>query len=642
MRPALPLLLLLVAACTPAPRAELIPTGRVGRALAGIEDVTAEAFLVPVGANPQTPGFLLTRGDDGVSFAGFIDSGPGSFSLEVVFRGQPSAAPGPVFLGRWTSDVFTVEEGTVAQPVFRMPIDTIGRLEDGGDEDGDGLGLLDEYLWNADPSARDADQDGLDDGMDCHPGDPNVRYAIRQGGNIEDCDGDGVRRPDLPYPGGGNDCDDRSAEISPLVMDACSDPRDLDCNPATCPVDDQTPPELMSVVPAENSVVGCHVPLEVVFTEDDATGVELGVSALLEAGRDTYAAERVSERTWRFPSFNTIAQASASGGLRSGPRTLELRAVDGASNRANLPLSFDFDFRSPTVTSLVPETLGQRRAPFPVVVNADGATLVRLYASPRNADSTYPTDGRATLLDEVSGSTARFMVDPSQLADGQWMLYPVLEDAVGNRLQPFPAALPMPGSPGTGLRVRADYACAMGAADPELPVLVLTVDSTMTALSGSGALLETALNAARDEDPNLSLVSIVGFGVDANGRVDLADATSFTNAWIFGFRDGNRSFSVAWRTPAVTTMVPLIDPRGSGVTAEDPIPNPGQLPDSTEVLALHAREGMCRALGGRDGDAIIYSVVQGVMRVAVSNEEGDFWRALIGSDGSVVEDLDCN
>ncbi|MEO1337301.1 MAG: hypothetical protein AAFV29_16785, partial [Myxococcota bacterium] len=50
----------------------IVPTGRVGRALDSVDGVQATAFVVPQGGAPITPGQMLSRGDDGISFSGFI------------------------------------------------------------------------------------------------------------------------------------------------------------------------------------------------------------------------------------------------------------------------------------------------------------------------------------------------------------------------------------------------------------------------------------------------------------------------------------------------------------------------------------------------------------------------------------------
>ncbi|MEO1233225.1 MAG: putative metal-binding motif-containing protein, partial [Myxococcota bacterium] len=436
------LIILSLAACAPPSNFELVPTGRVGRALAGIEGVEATAFLVPVGRAPPSDGLALTRGDDGVSFSGFVEAAPGAYALEVVFRGQPTGAPGPVFLGRWTSDVFTVEAGAVVEARFSQPIDPIGRPEDEGDLDRDGLGLLDEYLWSADPNASDADEDGLRDGVDCDPGVATETFQILAGGSIEDCDADGVRRPDLPFPGSGLDCDDRAPEVRPGAVDDCSDALDQDCNPATCPSDDRDPPVLEGTLPAAGAAVGCHVELEATVADDDAASLELVASDLVPSGPDRLAGTRLGAGLWRFPDFNTLAGANS--GLREGRREVVLNAVDAAGNRSAFALSFSFDFSRPALRSFEPAAGGNRSAPYEVAIQAPGAARIGLFAAPRAQDGTYFADERASALGEVAAETARFTVDPADLSEAPWMLYAVVKDRASVRSMPPVASTPKP------------------------------------------------------------------------------------------------------------------------------------------------------------------------------------------------------
>src|SRR5688500_735015 len=180
--------------------------GILKQALASISELEATTQLVPEGAPPLDP-IPLARGEDGVSFTGFIAAAPGTYTLEIAFTGTFGGTSERRFFGRWTSDAFTVTEGDAVSPVFSRPLDTIGRPEDGGDVDADDLGLLDELLWSADPTKSDSDGDGVRDGNDCDPTDADETYPIS--GSIEDCDGDGALRMDIPYKPGGTDCDDR-------------------------------------------------------------------------------------------------------------------------------------------------------------------------------------------------------------------------------------------------------------------------------------------------------------------------------------------------------------------------------------------------------------------------------------------------
>src|SRR5688572_13089916 len=169
-----PSVLILVAcacACARAPSMQVNAPERITRALALVDDLEATATLVLEGGGPEAT-VDLVRGEDGVTFSGFIDAKPGTYVLEIVFTGVPTELDASRhFLGRLTSDSFTVVDGASTTPTFSTAVDTIGRASDGGDEDEDGLGFIDELLVGADPNDDDSDDDGLFDGSDCRPGD---------------------------------------------------------------------------------------------------------------------------------------------------------------------------------------------------------------------------------------------------------------------------------------------------------------------------------------------------------------------------------------------------------------------------------------------------------------------------------------
>src|SRR5687768_2579171 len=165
------MLLLLPAACTLRndDRLDVRAPAKLRFALGLISDIGARASLVPRGG-AALEAMPLVRGDDGVSFSGFIAAAPGEYTLELVFDGVAGGRTGRAFLGRLTSNAFTVTQGSAVTPVFSAPLDTIGR--DGeGDGDADGFGLLDELLWGSDPERADSDSDTIADGRDCHPTD---------------------------------------------------------------------------------------------------------------------------------------------------------------------------------------------------------------------------------------------------------------------------------------------------------------------------------------------------------------------------------------------------------------------------------------------------------------------------------------
>src|SRR5688572_4160763 len=95
---------------------------QIKRALTMITDVRANAELVPRGGTPAAP-IALERGDDGVSFSGFIPAEPGDYTLELSFNGIYAPSTHRVFLGRLVSDAFTVSAGNTVSASYSSPLD---------------------------------------------------------------------------------------------------------------------------------------------------------------------------------------------------------------------------------------------------------------------------------------------------------------------------------------------------------------------------------------------------------------------------------------------------------------------------------------------------------------------------------------
>ncbi|MEM7676975.1 MAG: putative metal-binding motif-containing protein, partial [Myxococcota bacterium] len=491
-------------------------------------------------------------------------------------------------------------------------------------------------------AAQDVKDCPLVDGVDCSPGDAADTYEISAAGTVEDCDGDGQRRADISYAPGGMDCNDRDPAVRPGATDDCADAIDQDCNPSTCPLNDAIAPVFTAIGPASGSAVGCHSAIEVtVEDEGNVASVSLLAPDLVSGGNDTLVATQVGDTdVWRFGAFNELA-LSTTNGLLTGTRALTLQAFDQAGNRVRRDVQYDFRLMAPNVPSLTPATVGRQTEPFVMTVEATGAASVGVWAAARGRNSLY-TVSEAILVGEASGVSGAFTVDPAQFADGQWLLFPRIEDAVGNRLTPSAQAIPVANAGDGTLEMTSDFVC-VGAA-PQLPVRVLSVGGGGFDRLAWGGLLATALAAAAAEDETLALVSIVGIGVDAEGRIDLSDATSFSNRWVFGFREPGttRTFSASWLTPALNPgNNPLIDPAGSGVVADIPIADPDRLPDSTALMASYAANSRCRVLSGRASDVVVYTIVDGAPQVTVSNEDGDAWLVNIEPDGSIREVFDC-
>ena len=616
-------------ACRPAPEGALsVPApGRVRQALSVgvIADLSAVAYAVPAGAGPTGPTgpngapHSLQRGDDGASFSGFVPLSAGDYTLEVVFFGV--AGGERVFVGRWGSDAFTVVTGQVASTAFRRPLDTIGRPEDRGDEDGDGLGLLDELVWGADPSNADSDGDQLADGEDCDPADGARAFAVLPGGSLEDCDADGVRRPDAPYPGrAGDDCDDRDPAVHPGATDPCRD-----CNPATCP---PSGPTFVSVTPPDGERIGCHALVRATITDDEGV---VSVTVLmpddpLPTGQRIVSMSRVEGDVFESAPFNAIASGF---GLIPGPQSIVVRATDASGNTTEHRQTVHFAFDVPVVTRMVPDTLGWIRSPVTVELSATasaGIASVKLYAAARASALSF--DHRsASLLGQSAGAEASIDIDPSAFESGDHLIYPVVEDAIGNALVPFSSISPIARMGDN--QAQANYMCLGNDVLHWLPARIVTVGETPFRPTRMRERLEEAIRLAAAEDPAARLVTIIGNGLSADGTAGLDEAASYSHRWVYGFFNAASRvrLTVSWLTSAHNRSIPWVDPSAGNISAEDPIADPARLADSDVVAAAFATDPACAPLVGDGGDQMVYTFAGGRDVVWISAAGGGYWRA---------------
>jgi hypothetical protein len=638
MRPWIALLVFL--GCEAHRPATMIVPGEVRRALANLSDLSATAELVKKDGTRQ-PMVALERAADGVSFSGFIAADPGDYQLEVVFEGVPAGRVESVFLGRWISDGFTITAGATANPAFSTALDTIGRPDDGGDPDGDGFGNLEEIIWGTDLSTADSDGDGVNDGDDCSPGDPANAFPIAAAGTIDDCDGDGVSRPDVRFGDGGNDCNDQDATIHPGADDDCSDGLDQDCNPSTCPSNDVTAPMIGAIEPPEGSTVGCHTRMRATITDDGnvaasyvymdepVPGMPLSLYMMRENG-DVFLA----------PSFNDYVNYTE--GLLTGTHSIELRAQDNGGNMTSKAVSYDFAYDLPQVTSMTPAELGTQSAPFTVDITATaprGVALLQLMAIQRSGGGTYNT-ALAIELGRATSGTGSFDVDPSELGEGEWLLYPLVTDPIGNELRPY--QYPSPTGGVNGLEVSADFRCIAMPSFPTMPARVVIVGGSngYTPVK-MRELLPQALSLAASTNANAELVSIIGFGLRADGTVGLDDASSYIKRWVFGFWDptARRGMTVAWYTPAYITTNPVVDADDGSVSEAMPFADSGVLADSDQAVTAYAQAG-CPTVAGTDDDWIAYQFIDGQAVVSIYNSAGSNWRGTATTP--ITEIFACN
>ena len=523
--------------CAPTPGLGLQAPGLLRQALDVVGELGAAATLVPRGGAPL-PSLQLVRGEDGVTFTGFLDAAPGEYTLEGVFTGVVAGDDegARVFLGRLGSDPFTVTQGQGATPTFSQPLDTLGRDGDGGDDDGDGLGLLLELLLGTSPLARDSDNDGVEDGLDCSPDDVTNATPIAEGGSLADCDADGfdTALPLLGEPG--DDCDDGNASVHPGADDDCGTLEDSDCNPATCPVSDAEGPVVVLVTPAAGEAAGCQA--ELVIAASDPSEV-LGVSATLPDRPITGGYVRTltfadnGDGTWSSLGLNPTGP-----GLVDGNERLLIQASDGRGNSSSTETTLQVALGFPAVTWDAPPSLGAE--PLSITVTPQGPrplTVLEIRSAPLDANGLInPTTMSTVATLPVGGGSAA--VDPATLS-GSAAIFPYALDDVGNVLLPYAQSMPMSGS------TTADYRC--DGTTHSIPASVrIAGRGRVTALH----YLQDALDLMGDLDPTQELVKIILFGLQSDGTIDLSSSDYIFLAYYFNDAGGGNGKSVSYYSSA--------------------------------------------------------------------------------------------
>lgn len=564
-----------------------------------VGSIEATAQLVPMGGTPIAPGFPLAA-EDGVSFTGFIPADPGTYTLEIVFTGVFGQRAERIFLGRWVSDAFTVARSDTVSPTFSRPIDTIGRPSDGGDEDGDGLGLLDELFWSADPASADSDGDGLVDGDDCDPADGALAFPIAGSGSIEDCDADGVLRPDIPYKAGGTDCDDRDPAIRPGAEDVCTDQIDQDCNPETCPIDDAVGPTITVLEPAPDETVGCHRRIRARITDEsgiseqqtlfvDDQGVVEAIIPMRPDGADVFITNQLDLATSYW--------------LEDGPQRFQIQAQDTKGNTSTVTRVMTLALEVPSV-SVTPPAIGQLDLPLDVTVMASssrGIASIALMRAPwpQSEDVVRSTEveiGRAT------SSPATFRLDPAAIPEGRYAVYAVVTDTVGNQNKPateFSA---------TGGATDADFFCIFDSGSANVPVREVVVGTPQVEPGKEPATmrdhLDEAIQLAGQQDPNAQLVLVRGFGLEADGYIRLDQDPGEGKRWWYEFFNptDRRHIEITWYSVDYDITNPEVVVTEDYPFDPEPIMNPQSLVDSDAAAAAYAAGGCPPLLGTGDDD----------------------------------------
>lgn len=582
--------LVAASSCAPPPDVAVRAPPLLAQALDVVTDLGAGAVLVPEGG-AALAAVALTRGDDGVSFTGFLDAAPGRYTLEIAFDGTATAAPGArLFLGRLTSDVFTVSQGQAATPIFSTRLDTLGRPEDGGDADADGLGVLLELIIGADPAVPDTDADGVLDGADCRPDDVTNAFPITAGGDHADCDADGFDA-DVPIIGAaGDDCDDTDALMSPAADDDCGTLLDTDCNPATCPVDDSEGPTVALVAPAAGTAVGCHG--RVLVGASDPSDVQ-SLSGQLPDRPITGGFARFllftdqGDGTWRSSPLNDSGP-----GLVTGSERLSVTATDTRGNSSAFEAQIDVAIAVPVIGWDAPGALGT--TPVTVNVTTSGPrplASLQIFRADLDENTLIDMDTAVPFatLPATGGSTT---IDPLQVPDNS-ALFPVAVDDIGNTLRPTDFGFPNAGT------TTADFRCDGG--NHTLPVTVRRGDRGRSTMRD---LLATSIARAQSVDPQQRLMTVNGIGVGADGAIDLASTTG-TTFWSFTFSNtsGTAGVTVTWYNASVALDFPFVQ-SGSGDT-DPPIADVAALVDSDVAVAAYD----CGGTGptGNGSDSILYT-----------------------------------
>lgn len=613
---------------------EVRPPRTIMRALSIITELGAGAQLVPKGDAPL-PRVPLTRGEDGSSFSGFIAAEPGDYTLELIFSGIHASSTERLFLGRWTSDAFTVVRGQSATPVFSQKLDTIGRPEDLGDTDNDALGLLDELLWNTDRTLTDSDGDFINDGADCGPTDRLDTFVIAPLGTIEDCDGDGSLRPDLPISTPGDDCDDRDPSISPRAEDECGDGLDRDCNPATCEGDTGGGPTITLLEPAASSTVGCH--RRIAARIRDGAGVSGAQVLFLDDAQppmtvETVALQAEPNNVYATPTLDTATSVF----LQEGPQKLLLRATSNRGASSEYPFSINFGLGVP-VTTVLPAAIGEQTMPFQVTVNTSapyGIASISLMMSRVAGDGSVARAAETMVGRVEEQNSGTFTIDPGPLAAGDYAIYPVVIDKIGNELRP---GYEFSNDATAGATTDADYLCLF---DPGGDVPIRTLVKSGPPQPGFEPAkmrdhLAEAIAAAAARDANAQLVEIRGDGIQTDGFIALnqrspeGDGKYWTYTF-FNFTD-ERRVQVRWYSAAYEMTNPEVevtemDPFGFSF---EPLAMVPALVDSDTAVLAYAMSPTCPPITGDDSQLIRYESNQpfsadDVVRVDVGDAT---WRA---------------
>jgi hypothetical protein len=297
--------------------------------------------------------------------------------------------------------------------------------------------------------------------------------------------------------------------------------------------------------------------------------------------------------------------------LNNGRQDFIVRATNNDGRTSTLTGSLTFSLSAPTAT-LTPSSLGPEATPFMVGVQAGaaaGVANIRLLISPRMMDGSVSRAMEQT-VGTASAASANFQVDPSKLANGQYLIYPVVTDQVGNVLEPSDSF-----SPDTyphGLGTDANYLCVFdpGVSVPILSFIAGPAPPGLTAAKMRDHLNE-ALSQAMAHDPAAVLVGIRGFGPSPDGKVHLEDPTADGKWWRYEFFNftANRDIQVTWYSAYYSMQNPevVVTENSPFGFSFHPFANPpSALVDSDVAATAYTASMGCPALTGNMNDDIRY------------------------------------
>lgn len=336
-----------------------------------------------------------------------------------------------------------------------------------------------------------------------------------------------------------------------------------------------------------------------------------------------------SGSTWRTDTFDRgVRDADHLVFLENGTASLLLSATDKRGKSGSRSFSVIFELTTPQATLEPASLLGIDR-PVMVTVAASSPHAIgrlALMRAPIDAGGSAHRSSEIEIGHAEGTTNAMFAIDPGQIASGDWAIYPIVRDAIGNELRPE-----------DDFSVEADTTSvetALGCvfdSGQRVPLRRLSIASAPHTLKMRDKLAQ-ALALAAAQDANAALVEIRGEGIQRDGliRFDrvIDDAGKYWRYTFFDF-SAEKRVEVTYETGGDLASPQVVltenDPFGFSFHA---ITNVEGLLDSDAVTARYDESSMCPALTGNvDTDSIRYqggTDMIDYVRIDVGN---GYWRA---------------